>query len=989
MSCELKPSGWWRVLWVLVFVGMAAGAFGQAAPARSREFPPGTLKRIEDLPAGRFRTQIDKLPPAGRQRALERLQGFHFTELDLDTLHADAEGGVFYVDHFTLAPKAVVDSTPITGLAAVPVSPFPASLVFHSRPGAPNTLFINFSGESVSGTQWNTSSNRTVFAAVAFSTDADIANFSDSEQLAIKRIWQRVAEDYAPFDIDVTTERPATFTTRTAMALVTESTDANGAANPSSTAGGVAYVNVFAAFDYATYRPAWIYANNLLNTESYIAEAVSHEIGHNMGLSHDGQTGVTEYYRGHGTGDTSWGPIMGTGYDRNVSQWSKGEYYLANNTQDDLAIIAGKLTYCIDDHGDTLATATPLVITGGTNIVATTPETDPTNTNSNNKGVLERTTDVDVFSFISGNGPINLTVNPWISPTGVTRGGNLDIVLELYDANGTLVITNNPVGSTYASIQTSLSEGLYYLYVRNTGVGNPFSSTPDGYTAYASLGQYFISGSLIPSGYVAPPQAALLVTDITQTGVGVKQFTVTYSDNLAIDVATIDSNDLRVIGPNNYDRLAQLVSVDISSNGTPRVATYSLDPPVGGAWSNVDSGIYTIAMQSSQVKDTEGASVASGQLGLFTVNVPISIFSDKLDVLSGWTLDSGWEFGVPRYTSGKAPTSGFTGTNIIGYNLGGNYGRFIIPTRYATTPIIDCSSAASLMLRFQRWLRVKNLDTAAIQISTNGGSSWADVWVSSGDVLDSSWKQTEYDVSSAAGSSSVKLRWSMASDNTSLPNDIGWNIDDVEVLRGGASGPFATNFALTATANNPLWGSVTPSDATYAMGLSGQVTAVPATYYKFANWTGDAAGSVNPLMLVLNSNLAIQAVFAELITTNHPTPYWWLASFGYTQNFETAVTNVGANKMQLWQSYIAGLNPNDPASQLRLSLTPGANAATVVLNWDAITGRVYSVSSSTNLAAGFLTLTNALNLPFPNNRVTNVVTPSSRMTLYRLEVRKP
>ena len=216
MDFEFKPSGWWRALWVMVFVGMAAGAFGQAAPARSREFPPGTLNRIEDLPAGRFRTQIDKLPLAGRQRALEWLQRFHFTELDLDSLHADAEGGIFYVDHFTLAPQAPVDSTPITGLASVPVSPFPASLVFHSRPGAPNTLFINFSGESVSGTLWNTSLGRSVIPAQAFSTDADFANFSDSEQLAVKRIWQRVAEDYAPFDIDVTTERPATLTTRAA-----------------------------------------------------------------------------------------------------------------------------------------------------------------------------------------------------------------------------------------------------------------------------------------------------------------------------------------------------------------------------------------------------------------------------------------------------------------------------------------------------------------------------------------------------------------------------------------------------------------------------------------------------------------------------------------------------------------------------------------------------------------------------------------------------
>mgnify|MGYP001765422319 CR=1 FL=1 len=36
-----------------------------------------------------------------------------------------------------------------------------------------------------------------------------------------------------------------------------------------------------------------------------------------MGLSHDG-TASQAYYGGHGTGDISWGPLMGTGYDRNV-----------------------------------------------------------------------------------------------------------------------------------------------------------------------------------------------------------------------------------------------------------------------------------------------------------------------------------------------------------------------------------------------------------------------------------------------------------------------------------------------------------------------------------------------------------------------------------------------------------------------------------------------------------------------------------------------
>jgi hypothetical protein len=384
------------------------------------------------------------------------------------------------------------------------VSPFPTSLIFHSKPGAPNALFLNFSGETVTSTAWNTSVSRSTIPAVAFSIDGDFTTYSDAEQTAIQRIWFRVAEDYAPFDVDVTTERPATLNNRTAMALITRNTDANGNANPFSTAGGVAYVSVFGISSYSQYRPAWIYYNNLAATESYIAEAASHEIGHNLGLSHDGKTDGTDYYSGHGNGDTSWGSIMGTGYNRNVSQWCHGEYYMANNTQDELATIASYISYRVDDHGDTQATATPLVVTGGANIVSTKPDTDPDNLLPANKGMLECNTDVDVFSFITGNGHINLSVNPWLQPAG-TRGGNVDMLLELHDESGTLLMTSNPASQTQAQIQTNLAKGRYYLYTRGTGTGEPMSSTPTGYTSYGSIGQYFISGTLAPVLSPAPP----------------------------------------------------------------------------------------------------------------------------------------------------------------------------------------------------------------------------------------------------------------------------------------------------------------------------------------------------------------------------------------------------------------------------------------------------------------------------------------------------
>ncbi len=675
----------------------------QQLPLQSRQFQPGMVTRSEDLPVGKLRSRIEGLPAEARLRALEELRRVHFTELDLKSLRADDDGAIFYEDDFVLPsepPPTGGGIAPATALAVtLPVNPFPASLVFHSKPGAPNVLYLNFCGETVSNTAWNTSLDRTTIPAVAFTKDADFATFSSNDQAAIKSIWQRVAEDFAPFNVDVTTERPVTFGTRVGHVLITRSSDAKGDPNPSSNSGGVAYLNKFSAANYANYRPAWVYYNNLSANESYIAEAASHEFGHNLGLSHDGKTDGTEYYGGHGSGDTSWAPIMGTGYNQNVSQWSKGEYKQANNTQDDLATIAGKIPYLGDDHGNSSAAATPLVLTGQTNIVSTTRETDPDNLNPANKGILERNDDVDVFAFATGTGTVRLTVNPWIMPSG-TRGGNLDVLLQLYDGSGVLRATAGPTAQTYAQIQTNLPPGNYFLHVRNSGVGNPTNSSPSGYTAYASLGQYFLSG-------------------------------------------------------------------------------YIVTPP-------------------------------------------------------------------------------------------------------ASAPV-----------------------------------------------------------------------------------------------------------QLVVSVNNTTWGTVSPTNATYPSGSSAQVVATPAPFYRFATWTNDAVGITNPLTLVLNTNAEVEAIFAEVFTTNYPTPHWWLAACGFTNNFESAVTNRGANGMALWQSYIAGLNPNNPADQLRLALNHRANGAGDVLSWNTVTGRVYSLFWTTNIGNGFTPLPGATNLSWTTGTFTNTLNSAARALHYRIQVRKP
>jgi hypothetical protein len=203
------------------------------------------------------------------------------------------------------------------------------------------------------------------------------------------------------------------------------------------------------------------------------------------------------------------------------------------------------------------------------------------------------------------------------------------------------------------------------------------------------------------------------------------------------------------------------------------------------------------------------------------------------------------------------------------------------------------------------------------------------------------------------------------------------------------SGAAPRSFQLTATVNNPAWGTVSPTNGTFATGSTVQVVATPNPYYRFVGWTNAAFGTNNLLNLALNTNVSVQAVFSELVTTNHPTPYWWLASLGYTSNFETAANLNGANGMPLWQSYTAGLNPSNANSQLRLSMTRAANGTANTINWTTVTGRVYTLWFSTNLATGFKPVAGASNLSANIKSFTHSLNPAPQAVYYRLEVDKP
>jgi hypothetical protein len=487
-----------RVLAAALFaiLPMSAPSFAQdpqaagAAFQNARAFGAGNPFALGDLPRGRLRRHIERLSPAAQQRAMDWLHSFDFTGGDLPYLRVDAAGGVFYED-----PIFEGDEPEEAGGEIAPPQAISEADAFtlHSKPGAARTVYLDMDGHVVTGTIWNGSADPLYMRP--YDTNGDEGVFTAGELNDIAETWKRVAEDFAPYDIDVTTEEPASFGPNVGHILVTRKADQFNNPIYSCSCGGVAYVGVWGRSNYTYYQPALVFLDGVGGPHN-ISEAASHELGHNLNLSHDG-TGSVGYYNGHGSGNTDWGPIMGVGYYAQVSQWSQGEYQGANNGQDDLNIIRGYLGYRLDDHEDVaFASATPLTVTGGTSVVATNPVSDAANLDPANKGIIEDRSDIDLFYVDVGDGTIDLTVTPaWVAAyaSNFRRGMNLDVEARLFDESGLQVAQSDPTNDTFARITVAVAAGRYILAIDGVGVGNPLNT---GYTDYGSLGQYFINGTV-------------------------------------------------------------------------------------------------------------------------------------------------------------------------------------------------------------------------------------------------------------------------------------------------------------------------------------------------------------------------------------------------------------------------------------------------------------------------------------------------------------
>ena len=558
----------------------------------------------------------------------------------------DKKGRLLYIDEF---PEPAQEEEG----AVVEEGPFPYSETFllHSRPGSSRVIFLDFDGHTVSGTAWNSSYGDPIVSP-AYSMDSDRTTFTNTEKDRIQRVWQRVAEDYAPFDVDVTTEDPG-------QAAITRSSSGDNVYGTrvvitiddfaSCGCGGFAYVGVFDNVG-DNYKPAYVFNGG----EVGIAEAISHEVGHNLGLSHDGTTTGAAYYSGHGSGATGWAPIMGVGYNKQLVQWSKGEYLNANQTQDDIQFIQNNGALLMtDDHSD--------VETGAT---ALDSSTDGTTVTLSGEGLIERRDDIDVFQFLSGSGDFSINVNP------ASLSPNLDIKAELYDDLGNLIASSNPGDSLPASInETGLPAGEYFLMVDGVGKGDPLGT---GYSDYGSLGVYTVSGSIPDPGGLQAPNAVATTT----TSPGTAPHVVDFFGDGSTDDGSIVSYD--------WD------FGDSSSNSSLINPSHTYNAPgsfIATLTVTDDDGLTDSDTVNITVINQPPVAVASAGATSGTAPLDVTFSSAGSNDPDGTIASYSWDFGDGGSSTGANPTHTYTtaGNFIVTLTVTDNLGG----TDSATTdPIV-------------------------------------------------------------------------------------------------------------------------------------------------------------------------------------------------------------------------------------------------------------------------------------------------------------
>lgn len=492
------------------------------------------------------------------------------------------------------------------GMFGAPILPVDQTFKLHSKPGASKVIYLDFDGHTTTGTAWNTWKNGVMgasFYSPPYNYDGITFGLSDIEKVVIQRIWQMVSVDFASFDVDVTTQEPPL-----EWLIKSDETDVNYGKRVvitrhgpfSNSTGGIAFID---SFNWNVDTPCFVYNWDPLS----VSEAISHEVGHTLGLSHDGTfdgTTTVSYYFGTGSEEHpyGWAPIMGVGYYRRYTTWDNGVYYQSNNTgsaanfgkgADDIAVITGYNGFSSEQDRETqdMFSAPSLnVVDGWVNHIGkiqTAEDVDWFRIELTEPSDLDLRFDPDVYqTTVDDDGFWGGSVrshSSWLIDgkyaTNFVDGINLRLSVNLYDGSGYHQTSNDSWFQPWL-FRRGLPAGTYYISVEGVGAGDPTQPTAalyGGFSDYGSMGLYRVRGTIAPTGSPASvPVVTLALANDTVTEDGNDNLIFTFTRSVVtsepLTVSTqIDGSAIRI-----YDFTYVVPYVTFAPNSA--TATLIIDP---------------------------------------------------------------------------------------------------------------------------------------------------------------------------------------------------------------------------------------------------------------------------------------------------------------------------------------------------------------------------------------------------------------------------
>jgi hypothetical protein len=224
-----------------------------------------------------------------------------------------------------------------------------------------------------------------------------------------------------------------------------------------------------------------------------------------------------------------------------------------------------------------------------------------------------------------------------------------------------------------------------------------------------------------------------------------------------------------------------------------------------------------------------------------------TLFHDNFETDKGWILSGEWQREVPQglggYNSGQSQTEGpagasyaFSGTKVLGTDITGlgdfpgNYEPNLAPFAYrAIMPAQDFFYFNNITLSFQRWLNVYFFDRATIDVSTDGGLTWSQVWQNHMVNNATGWSQVSYPVPQAARHEEVLFRFTLGeTGGTNLQS--GWNIDDLVITGTYVTTDVGVAQWLTPQSNCDLTGAEVVSVVVKNYGAAPSPDVIPMAF---------------------------------------------------------------------------------------------------------------------------------------------------------------